>query len=158
MNRDELVDTVLYFDALAAAATGRARAAREELDRQARDEHAKQGTAPTWRASSGTVSLGITKPSYAVDDERAFVAWVALNAPSEVEEITRVRPAYATQFLKTLAGGGDLPVVDDQLVPGLRYVPGGVPRGISILPGAAAKAGAAELAEAALAKLFEGAS
>lgn len=158
MNRAELVDKALYFDALAAAAAAKAAEARAELAAQARAEHAEQGAAPTWRTLSGTVSLAITQPAYAVDDPQVFADYVAGRAPSEVQELRQVRPAYSSQLLKALAKRGDVPVDSDGvIVPGLRYLEGGQPKGVSILSSTETKAGFAELAAAALDRLMGGA-
>jgi hypothetical protein len=148
MNTLDLVESALYLDAVAAAATAKAKAVRETLAVQARAEYEQRGAAPTWRTASGTVSLAISQPTFVVEDRQAFMNWVAQHHPFEVEEITRVRPAYETQILRILAAGGEDPVVDgDLIVEGVRYVPGGQPRGVSIRGTDKAKADNALLAD-----------
>ncbi len=157
LNVGELVDSVLYFDALSSAAKARSQGARARLAMIAGEEYARLGAPSTWRPTGGTVSLVISQPAFAVANEAEFTTWVATHVPSEIE--TRVRPAFTTRLLADLAAAGDDPVTSDGLIiDGLRYVPGGTPKGISIRPKDKAKAGAAELAEAALDRLTGGAS
>lgn len=135
MNRAELVETALYWDAVAELAAARAAAARQDLAEQAEKELEREGAAPTWRTGAGTVSLAVSRPSYVVRDEQEFMAWVADNAPSELEDVVQVRPAYRKRLLARAAELGDVPVDDGgQIIPGLAYVPGGAPKGIRILP------------------------
>lgn len=73
-------------------------------------------------------TLKETKDAVRVTDEDALLDWVFENAPSEVETITQVRPAFLAALLKRVQGDADTGVFDPETgaeVPGLTYTPGG---------------------------------
>lgn len=64
-----------------------------------------------------------------VKDPDALLAWVEDNAPSEIETVFQVRPAFQESLLKRVKGT-DTGVFDPETggeVPGLKYVPAGDP-------------------------------
>lgn len=101
--------------------------------------------APTWRwADVGTVSLPISRETVVIDDEDAFLRWLQVEFPTEVERIERVRPAFFAALSQRVGQVGDAVVHTGtgQIVPGLRIRPGGEPLPLSfrITPGAKALA------------------
>ncbi len=138
--RADLAHRALFWDAVAGEAKTRAGVARKELDAQAKAEFAATGAAPTWRVPGvGTIPLSLTQDTVVVDDEHTYLEWVAEHHPSEVETVRRVRPAFDEVLRKSLAQ-------EPRDVPGLRFVPGGQPKGISVRASADAKASAGALA------------
>jgi hypothetical protein len=153
-NRATLARDVLFWKAVAEAAALRAHTARAILDGQARAELERDGVAPTWRIPGlGTVPLALTSDSVDVVDEAAYVEWMRRRFPTEVETITRVRPAFDKALRE--AAAKRKASCDDQgeLIPGLTFRPGGKPRGVSVRPSADATAAAAAQAEVFLARV-----
>lgn len=133
MNRANIVQAIAACDALGAEL-------RRQLKADAAAEYAEQGTAPTWRLPGFTVSTSITHPTVEVVDEPAFRRWVEVEYPTEIETIKRVRPAWQAAFLAEVTRRGDPPCDAGGIVlPGLRYVPGGEFRSVSVLPSADTK-------------------
>ena len=56
----------------------------------------------------GSVTFARGSRSASVVDEHAFLEWVAEHAPSEVETIRRVRPAYRSKLLAQVKDHGAL--------------------------------------------------
>lgn len=143
----ELAQQALLYTCLVVEAKTRAEAARAQLDAIARDELARDGAAPTWRIPGvGTVPLAMTQDAVDVVDEPAYTAWVASRYPTEVETFTRVRPVFDRRLRDEAAQRGA--ACDDQgeVIPGLLFRAGGLPRGVSIRPAAAAKTATLQLA------------
>jgi len=135
MNRAQVVQTIAACDALAAAL-------REALKADAAAEYAEQGTAPTWRLPGFTVSTSIAHDAVVVVDEAEWIRWVKRDHPSEVETITRVRPAFRDAFFAELAEQGRMNpphTTDGEVVPGLEFYAGGEFRSVSVLPLASMK-------------------
>lgn len=154
--RAQLAAEAVWWDAVAAEAKARGAQAREQLDAQARGEFTRDGIAPTWRIPGvGTVPLALTADRVDVVDEAAYTAWVFEHRPDEVETITRVRPAYDKHVREGAAKRGAACTADGEVIPGLRFTPGGEAKGIAIRASSDAKDGAAQLATAALDGLFE---
>lgn len=154
--RAQLAAEAVWWDAVAAEAKTRGAQAREALDAQARAEFTRDGIAPTWRIPDvGTVPLALTANTVRVVDEAAYTAWVADRFPEQVQTTVQVRPAYDKTLREAAAKRGA--ACDDQgeAIPGLEFVPGGAPKGISIRASSDAKAAAAALAGAALDGLAE---
>lgn len=154
--RAQLAAESVWWDAVAAEAATRSARVREQLDTQARQELARDGVAPTWRIPGlGTVPLSMTADRIDVDDADAFTAWVAARFPEQIETNTRVRPAYEAVVRKAALKRGA--ACDDQgeVIPGLKFVPGGRAKGIQVRATDDAKASAAAIAGAALDGLFE---
>lgn len=133
MNRSDKARAVVVFEELAAAL-------RAELHGEAAAEHA-QGSTPSWRMGDVTVSSSLSAPTVVIDDQEAFLAYVTDAHPSEVETIvttvTQVRPGFSASLLKWMARTGEpLCDRDGREVPGVRYVPGGQLRSISVKPSA----------------------
>lgn len=63
-----------------------------------------------------TVSLTEGRTTWQVTDEPAFLAWVTDNFPSEVETVTRVRPAFVPAMQKMYTVEGDVVVGPSGLV------------------------------------------
>lgn len=151
VDRAALARQGAFWTAVAAAAKTRAEAARHQLDQVAAAEYARDRIAPTWRIPGlGTVPFGTTRAEVVVADAAKYLAWVAERHPTEVE--SRVREAFDIRLRRVLADRGE-PLCDDEgtVIPGLRYEPGGMPRGVSIRPDRAAKERFAEAAEELLA-------
>ncbi|GAA2327401.1 hypothetical protein [Dactylosporangium salmoneum] len=156
--RAQLAAEAVWWDAVAAQAKSRAAGARNALDKQAQAEFARDGIAPTWRIPDvGTVPLSLTADRVDVVDEAAYTEWVAATFPEQVETIvtTRVRPAYDEVVRKAAAKRRAACTEDGEVIPGLEFVAGGAPKGISIRASSDAKESAAALADAALDGLFE---
>lgn len=151
-NRAETARQAVLWTAVAAEARARAAALSAELEAEARTELARDGVAPTWRIPGlGTVPLALSKDRVDVVDEQAYIGWVADHHPSEVEELVRVRPVFDEHLRKQLARrGAELRDEQGRPVPGLAFVRGGQPRGISLRPDPAARQGAASAAAAFL--------
>ena len=142
MNRTQLVQAVVWLDAMAARAKAEAGKLRADLAADARAEFEEQGTAPTWRIKDvAAVSSSVSNAAVYVDDEPAFTAWVAKRYPTEIETITRVRPAWQGAFLNGVPGAHGIVTDLDtgECVPGLAIRAGGEFVGISIRATAAAK-------------------
>jgi hypothetical protein len=138
--RADLAHRAVFWDQVAEQAKARAAEVRAGLEEEARAEFVETGTAPTWRVPGlGTIPLSLTQDAVVVVDERLYLTWVLDNHPSEVEVVSRVRPAFDAVLRKTLAK-------DRRDVPGLRFVPGGQPKSISVRASQDAKDAAAELA------------
>lgn len=135
MNRAELVEQVLLWSAVADQAKARAAAAREALNEAAAQELVVNGSAPTWRIPGlGVVPLRLSSDQVVVDDEALYLDFVQAEYPTEVVLI--VRPAFHAALLAAAAEAGDPPVdpTTGQIIPGLRFIPGGQPRGVSVRP------------------------
>lgn len=132
MNRAELAHAVLLWEAIAARAGAEAATARAALEADARAELERDGTAPTWRIPGlATVPLGTTKPRVDVVDGDAYMVWLLDRYPDEVQP--SVRPAFDIRLRAEAAKLGD--PVDPrtgELIPGLRFVPGGQAKGVSV--------------------------
>lgn len=156
--RGQLAAEAVWWDAVAADARARGQLAREQLDAQARHELVRDGVAPTWRIPGvGTVPLALTADRVDVADAAAYTEWVADTFPEQVETVTtiQVRPGYDKAVRDTAVKLGGPYAADGQVIPGLVFVPGGQPHGISIRASSDAKESAAVLAEAALDGLFQ---
>lgn len=134
MNRAELVKAIAACEALAG-----------ELRRRLKDdavrEYVEHGTAPSWRMPGVTVSTAVTQPSVVVADERAWLEYVNVRHPTEVETVRRARPAWQVAFLTGVAQRGDPPCDADGLViPGLVWQPGGDVRAVAVRPSAQLRA------------------
>jgi hypothetical protein len=150
-NRADGARYVTFWTAIAAEATARAAAVRNDLTAQAIDELERDGVAPTWRIPGlGTVPLALTSDTVAVTDPGAYLKWMKVAHPEEVETLVRVRPAYDEHFRKYLAQRGH--VVDDEgtVIPGLEFRAGGRATGVSVRATTAAKEEAASLASGLL--------
>ncbi|GIJ66274.1 hypothetical protein [Virgisporangium ochraceum] len=138
--RADLAHRALFWAAVAEEAKARATAARTQLDEQAKAEYAATGAASTWRVPGvGTIPLSLTQDAVVVDDEAVYLAHVAEAYPTEIETIRRVRPAFDELLRKSV-------LQEPRDVPGLRIVPGGRPKGISVRATTSAKESAARLA------------
>lgn len=135
MNRTDRVREVLRLEGLAAAAVARAGAHRAELDREAREELAREGTAPSWRLPDiGTVALPISKEAPVISDVGALLKWVEVRHPSEVETVRQVRVAFQAALLKRVDCDGEV-VLDPEtgeVIPGMTVRPGGMPKTLTI--------------------------
>lgn len=142
MNRSDKARAIVVFEELAAAL-------RTELFGEAANEHA-QGSTPSWRMGDVTVSSSLSNPSVTVDDPAAFLAYIQATYPTEVEEIVtttvQIRPHFAKDVLARLAKSGATVDHEGTVVPGLRFVPGGKLRSISVKPSSQFKADATRFA------------
>ncbi|MFC0504268.1 hypothetical protein [Micromonospora costi] len=141
MNRAEKIHALFACDQLA-------RALRRSLNADAEREYADQGIVPSWKAPGITASGSTSKPSVAVVDEPAFLAWVAKRYPTEVETIQRVRPAWQGQFFEGVVSRG-APACDPQgeEIPGVEWRPGGTFGSISLTASRDTKALIGQLAD-----------
>lgn len=153
MNRADLTRSVLLYEQLAAAAKDRAAGLRAQLTTQALDEYTEQGMAPSWKLRDvGRVVLPTTEATPVITDEAALLKWVARRYPGEIEEILRIRPAFAAALTKSLTIDGDVVLDADtgEIVPGYTVRPGGVARSLTITPTPEAKGEARRYADGLL--------
>lgn len=144
----QLIDEVMYLDALAAQITARSKQRRAELEEIARAEYEIEGVAPSWRHPNGTVPLALSSARYDVTDRKAWIDWIAERYPMEIEEIIQVRPAFEKSLLESFAKQGEDACTDDgEIPPGVTFTPGGTPRGISIRYAKGVREQLAELAQ-----------
>lgn len=137
--RTDRAQRVLYLEALAKAAAEAARTERDFLAGEAAAEHAN-GCTPSWRLRDlGLVTGRVSADQVDVVDERALTAWVEARHPEHIE--SRVRPAFVEYLRRTAhpADGGK--VVDGEgddgereVIPGLRFTPGGRFLGVAFRP------------------------
>jgi hypothetical protein len=147
--RAALVRDAVWWDCVAEQAKARAQAARQVLAAEASAELERDGIAPTWRIPGlGTVPLGVTSDTVVVDDADAYTKWVADRYPTEVETVAHVRGVFDGHLRRAAAERGDPPCdpKTGKVIPGLRFVAGGQPRGIQIRPDSAAKEALSQVA------------
>ncbi len=153
MNRADLTKGVLLYEQLADAAKAKAAAFRRELETAATAEYEQQGMAPSWRLPLiGQVILPVSETAIVVTDEAALTKWVADRYPEQVEQVTRIRPAYAAGLTKRLAvdEGAVFDPQSGEAVPGVEVRQGGQPKALTIRPTADAKSIARQHADAPL--------
>lgn len=143
LSRADKARAIVMFEELAAAL-------RVELLGEAAAEHA-QGSTPSWRMGDVTVSSSLSNPSVVVEDPKAFLAYVEAVYPTEVETIvpepvTQIRPHFAKNLLTQLAKSGAAVDHEGTVIPGLKFVPGGVLRSIAVKPTSEFKADATRFA------------
>jgi hypothetical protein len=159
VNRTERLQEVLRLEGLAAAANARAKTFREELSAEARDELAREGSAPTWRMPDlATITLSVSKESPYVADEHQLLQWCKERHPGEVETVEQVRGAFRSKLLVDAIIDGEA-VVDPatgEVVPGVGVRPGGVPQSLTIRPSHAARTVYAAMGERTLEDLLAG--
>jgi hypothetical protein len=159
MNRTERLQEVLRLEGLAAAANARAKAYREELSFEARDELAREGSAPTWRIPDlATITLAVSKESPYILDEHLFLTWCKQRHPDQVETVEQVRGAFRAHLLVGAIISGDAVVDGDtgEVVTGAAVRPGGVPQSLTIRPSQAARVVYAAMGERTLEDLLAG--
>jgi hypothetical protein len=155
MNRAEAFREVLRLEAIAEACKNRAGKYRHELDTEAREELAAQGSAPTWRLPDlGTVALPLSKQAIVVDDIAALKKWVQANRPEEIVTTTEIRASYQTALFAAVVVTPDGVTFNGELVPGLTVKPGGVPQTLRFSPDRETKQVYALLGEHLLDKLL----
>lgn len=150
MNRTERLQEVLRLEGLAAAASTRARTYRDELAVEARDELAREGSAPTWRVPDlATITLAVSTETPYVADEAALLAWCKDRYPERVETVEQVKGAFRARLLvdAIVAGEGVIDGTTGEVVPGVGVHPGGQPRSLTIRPSHAARAVFAAMGE-----------
>lgn len=161
MNRTERLQEVLRLEGLAAAASARARTYRDELSVEARDELAREGSAPTWRIPDlATITLAVSKETPYILDDHLFLTWCKQRYPDQVETVEQVRGAFRAQLLVDAIVSGDA-VVDGgtgEVVPGAAVRPGGQPQSLTIRPSQAARAVYEAMGERTLEDLLAGPS
>lgn len=151
MNRTEKIEGIIYWESVAAQATARAKLLRASLENEAREEYVREGTAPAWKAPMAGATLPLTAAEYRVTDERAFAKWVQANRPEHIQTVTRVYDSFQKVFLADMLTRGDVPCTDQgEIVPGVEYVPGGIPKSIQIRPKPGVRQQMEALAEQAL--------
>ncbi len=79
------------------------------------------------RAKLGSVILTEPKITAQVTDRDLFIKHVAEHRPTEVEQVTVVRPAYETALLAEMTQRGALVDRDGQEVPGVTLRPASTP-------------------------------
>jgi len=153
VTRTELTQAIIWLDQVAAKAKEESAKLRSDLAVDARAEFVEQGTAPTWRIPDvATITASVTHESVGVADDAAFVSWVAVRYPTEVETVTVVRPAWRAYLLTQAVVNGEVACLPDtgEVVPGLSVRAGGDFAGIAIRATAAAKAAFGAVAGEAL--------
>lgn len=157
MNRTERLQEVLRLEGLAAAANARAKVYRDELSVEARDELAREGSAPTWRVQDlATITLAVSREEPYIHDDALLLSWCKDRYPEQVETVEQVRGSFRVALLGRVLVAGDA-VVDDttgEVVPGLSVRPGGVARSLTIRPSHAARAVFAAMGERLLEDLL----
>jgi hypothetical protein len=157
VNRTERLQEVLRLEGLAAAAAARAKTYRDELALEARDELAREGSAPTWRMPDlATITLAVSKETPYILDEHLLLQWCKQRYPSEVETVEQVRGAFRQRLLVEGIISGDS-VVDGatgEVIPGAAVRPGGVPQSLTIRPSQAARVVYAAMGERTLEDLL----
>lgn len=158
MNRTERLQEVLRLEGIAAAANTRARFYRDELAFEARDELAREGSAPTWRMTDlATITLAVSKETPYILDEHLFRKWVEQRYPDEVETVTQVKGAFRAQLLADVIVSGDA-IVDGrsgEVIPGGAVRPGGVPQSLTVRPSHAARVVFAAMGERLLDEMLD---
>jgi hypothetical protein len=142
MNRTERLQEVLRLEGLAAAASARARVYRDELSLEARDELAREGSAPTWRVPDlATITLAVSKETPYVADDWLLLQWCKDRYPDQVETVEQVRGTFRSSLLVSgiISGESVVDSLTGEVVPGLAVRPGGVAQSLTIRPSHAAK-------------------
>jgi hypothetical protein len=142
MNRTERLQEVLRLEGLAAAASARARVYRDELSLEARDELAREGSAPTWRVPDlATITLAVSKETPYVADDWLLLQWCTDRYPDQVETVEQVRGTFRSSLLVAgiISGESVVDSLTGEVVPGLAVRPGGVAQSLTIRPSHAAK-------------------
>lgn len=156
MSREEAFAHQQTLDAIAAAATARAKAFRDELATQMRAEFDAHGSVATWRIGEvGQVIGKMSRARVVVDDVAQFTAWVGKHRPDEVVSKPTVRPAYEKALLAAVELADDQ-IIDPttgEVVPGLTQLPGGAYLGVDLRANSDAKQRAIAAADAALDQL-----
>src|SRR5574342_651428 len=80
MNRAELIAALAAFETAAAVF-------REELESQARHELDANGVKVDWKMPEATVWASVTQGAVSVHDEAAFLKWMKLRHPDQVETV-----------------------------------------------------------------------
>jgi hypothetical protein len=160
VNRQDMISKTLLWEQLAKRAKAKADAIRDQLAADARAELEAQGTAPTWRLPEvGTVTLPVSQETVYLADEAALLKWLKSKPGDDdeaIETIERVRPSYLGLLIDAVEVFNDETVIyppTGEVVPGLRYRPGGQPLALSFRPTRDAKAFAGEYADKLLVEL-----
>lgn len=122
------------------AAKRAAEVTRAMLDADAAAEYAEHGTAPTWRSPDFTVTAAVKSGGPVVVDDAAFLRWVKVAHPDEVETLERVRPAFVTALLATASRLGEPCDSDGTVVEGMGWRDGGEYSHIAVKPSASLRA------------------
>ncbi|NEA53612.1 hypothetical protein G3I60_05425 [Streptomyces sp. SID13666] len=81
----------------------------------------------------GTYTVALTRPKFQIGDMGAFEALATEHG--EMEIIVRVRPAFVEAMLKAAAWDKSTGTVvhkqTGEILPGITYVPGGTPKGVT---------------------------
>lgn len=156
LTKAEMIEEVLWLDALTAQLKARAAAARARLEGKAREEYLTQKVRVTWGHQNGTsVPLSLTADRYDVTDREKWIEWVASRYPTEIERITRVREHFETATLNAFAKMGPDACTDQgEVPPGLTFVAGGTAKGIQVRYGTGVKASLAVAASETIDQLF----
>lgn len=159
MNRTERLQEVLRLEGIAAAASTRAKVYREELSVEARDELAREGSAPTWRVPDlATITLSVSKETPYILDEHLLLQWCKDRYPEHVETVERVAGAFRAGLLVDAIVSGDS-IIDGatgEVIPGGGVRPGGVPQSLTIRASHAARVVYAAMGERDLGDLLAG--
>jgi hypothetical protein len=119
----------------------------------AENEYREQGTVPSWKIPDvATVSGNMTADALTVSDEAAFLNWLAVNLPAEVEEVPATRrirnPTSLLAALRDVLEAADADELEPggqtflvhpktaEIVPGLLFTRGGRWKHASIKPDA----------------------
>lgn len=152
MNRDELAHLAEFWEAVAEQATARAAQAKQQLADEAWEEFRAKNTAPTWRIGGyGTIPFATSKPAVVIDDQARYVEWLAKRHPAALRQVPV--DAFDKALRRKATALGEPMTEGGEVIPGLRYVEGGRPLGISLRPNEAAKESARQAAQLYLAAL-----
>ena len=153
MNRAEMTRRVLLLEAAARQCKEQAKELRDELETDALSELEREGTQPTWKLRDvGTWTLPVSSQEVYVSNEAAVLAWVKEThdgADEFIETTERLKGWYVADLLRLTARVVEGQVVDEdgEVIPGLDFRVGGVPKTLQFRPASDAKAVADQVAD-----------
>ena len=118
MNRADLIRTM-------AAARRVADVAKDMLTRDAAADYEEQGTAPTWNSKEFRVTSAVKQGGPVVMDDKALLAYVEKNYPTEVQTVKQINPVFLKVLLDNAAKLGDPVDKDGTVLPGVEWREGG---------------------------------
>jgi hypothetical protein len=148
VNRAQLIELNLAAKRVAATT-------QQMLNDRAAAEFADEGVAPSWKSGDFNAVANMSRGGPYVSDADALQAWVAVNYPTEIETLVRIRPAFVSALVDRAAKAGaedQLPLDADgeRIIPGMSWSAGGQFSHMSVTAKAPLKARLDELATAVL--------
>jgi hypothetical protein len=142
VKRSDKIQERLRRTALAEAWKAAADTLTDELEQEAREELARNGTRPSWSVQDiADVVLPLSKQAVVIDDIDALKKWTAAEHPEQIQTETTVRPAFQKYLLENARIVDGAPVLEDGTpIPGLKVRQGGIPGTLSFKPTTEVKA------------------